>query len=123
MTERRTNILVVEDEVMISELLADYLSGAGFDVRIAATADEALGYLESEPGVDLLFTDINLAGSSMDGSALAREVRVRRPEMPIVYCSGRVSPSAVAPPVSRSMFLAKPYNLDHVSSLLRRLTA
>jgi len=70
----------------------------------------------------VLFTDINLLGS-MDGSMLARQVRAQRPELPIVYCSGRYSPSALAPPVPRSMFVRKPYDPADLCRLLTRLTA
>ena len=59
-----------------------------------ADAKAALRYLESGSAVDVLFTDINLAGE-MDGSMLAARVREQRPELPIVYCSGRYSPSAL----------------------------
>jgi hypothetical protein len=45
--------------------------------------------------VDVLFTNINLAGD-MDGSTLAIRVRGLRPELPIVYCSGRFAVGAVA---------------------------
>ena len=84
--------------------------------------EAALRYLKSGAEVDVLFTDINLAGR-MDGSMLAREARAQRPELPIVYCSGRYSPSALAPPVSRSIFVRKPYSPDDLCRLLERLTS
>ncbi len=70
----------------------------------------------------MLFTDINLPGG-MDGSTLAEQVREQRPDLPIVYCSGRYSPSALAPLVSRSIFVKKPYDLADVCTLLERLTS
>ena len=72
--------------------------------------------------MDVLFTDINLAGS-MDGAVLAQQVRKRRPDLPIVYCSGRYTSARSAPPVSRSVFLRKPYDPADLSVLLTRLTA
>jgi CheY-like chemotaxis protein len=122
MLARRANILLVEDELLISKLIAEVLCEHGFDVHAVAEAEEALRYLESETEVDVLFTDINLAGQ-MDGSELAERVRERRPELPIVYCSGRYSPSALAQPVPRSIFVRKPYNPDDLCTLLERLTA
>ena len=71
--------------------------------------------------MDVLFTDINLLGR-MDGSMLARQVRAQRPELPIVYCSGRYSPSALAPPVPRSMFVRKPYDPADLCRCWTRLT-
>jgi hypothetical protein len=50
-------------------------------------------------------------------------VRAQRPELPIVYCSGRYLPSELAPPVPRSMFVQKPYSPEDLCRLLERLTA
>jgi hypothetical protein len=54
---------------------------------------------------------------------LAKKVRERRPEIPIVYCSGRYSETALLPLMSRSLFLKKPYNPSDLCTLLTRLTA
>jgi two-component system, response regulator PdtaR len=121
MPSRRTCVLVVEDEILISNLIAEVLGESGFDVHAVANAEAALAYVDSNAAVDVLFTDINLPGG-MDGSKLAERVRERRPELPIVYCSGRFSPSALAPPVPRSVFVKKPYVLADVCTLLERLT-
>ena len=122
MTARRTSVLVVEDETLISNLIAEVLDESGFAVHAVADGEEALRYLESGADVDILFTDINLLGP-MDGSTLARAARAQRPELPIVYCSGRYSPSALAPPVPRSIFVKKPYSPTDLCRLLERLTA
>ena len=92
---RRTSVLVVEDEVMISDLVAEVLAEYGFDVHTEVNGEAALNYLDSGPEVDVLFTDINLQGR-MDGSTLAKAARERRPDLPVVYCSGRHSPSAIS---------------------------
>jgi CheY-like chemotaxis protein len=119
---RRTNILLVEDEPLISEMIADVLCENGFDVHAVADGESALRYLDDGPEVDVLFTDINLLGR-MDGTMLAKAVRERRPEIPIVYCSGRYSESALLPLMSRSLFLKKPYNPADLCTLLTRLTS
>jgi CheY-like chemotaxis protein len=121
MPTRRASVLVVEDEIFISNLVAEVLSEGGFAVHAVAAGEEALRYLESGADVDVLFTDINLLGP-MDGATLAREARAQRPELPVVYCSGRYSPSALAPPVPRSVFVKKPYDLTDLCRLLERLT-
>ncbi len=121
MAPRRANVLVVEDEVMISEMVFEVLSENGFDVHAFTNGEMALRYLESGPEVDVLFTDINIEGC-MDGAALAKAARERRPDLPIVYCSGRCSPSAMGPLMSRSIFVKKPYDLAELCTLLTRLT-
>jgi CheY-like chemotaxis protein len=121
MTGRRTSVLVVEDELLICKLITEVLCESGFAVHAVADAEEALRYLESGADIDVLFTDIDLPGG-MDGSMLARQARVQRPELPVIYCSGRYSPSALAPPVPRSIFLRKPYSPAELCRLLVRLT-
>ncbi len=121
MSTRRASVLVVEDELLICNLIAEALCDNGFVVHAVAEGEEALRYLESGAEVDVLFTDINLLGR-MDGSMLAQQVRAQRPELPIVYCSGRYSPSALAPAVPRSIFVRKPYSPAELCRLLARLT-
>jgi CheY-like chemotaxis protein len=115
------SVLVVEDEVLISSLVADALSTSGFLVHEVTTADEALEYIDSGAAIDVLFTDINLPGG-MNGAELATRARQMRPEMPIVYASGRYKLSEIAPLVPRSLFMAKPYDPNDVCALLTRLT-
>jgi len=119
---RHKRVLLVEDEVLISEVVADALCESGFEVHVETDAEAALRYLEAGAEVDILFTDINLAGD-MDGSMLAERARKQRPDLPIVYCSGRYSPSALSPPVPRSIFVRKPYATADIATLLARLTA
>jgi CheY-like chemotaxis protein len=114
-------ILLVEDELLIAELVSDVLAERGFEVKAVTTAEDALVRLEADPEIDLLFTDINLPG--MDGAELARQARALRPDLPIVYASGRHSAMTIAPLVSRSLFVSKPYNPDDVCSLIGRLAA
>jgi CheY-like chemotaxis protein len=115
------SVLVVEDEVLISNLVADVLSASGFLVYEVTTADEALEYIDSGAAIDVLFTDVNLPGG-MNGAELATRARQMRPEMPIVYASGRYKLSEIAPLVPRSLFMAKPYDPNDVCALLTRLT-
>jgi CheY-like chemotaxis protein len=115
-------ILVVEDEALIGEMVADALEEQGFDVFLVSNAADALRHVESGAQVDALFTDIHLPGG-MDGSELASRVRSLRPDMPIVYASGRWHPTDREQLVSRSVFLPKPYDPRDAGNLLMRLVA
>jgi CheY-like chemotaxis protein len=115
-----TAVLLVEDESLISALVSDALVDQGFAVYAVATAEEALRYLESGAAVDVLFTDINLPGA-LSGVDLAVKARAMRPDLPIVYASGRYDPSDLKPMVARSVFLAKPYDPADACTLLGRL--
>jgi CheY-like chemotaxis protein len=116
------SVLLVEDEELISHLVADELSEHGFAVHEVADATAALNYINSGGSVDVLFTDVNLPGS-IDGTELAIRVRDMRPDMPIVYASGRYSASGLGKMVTRSVFVPKPYQPADVCTLLARLTA
>jgi CheY-like chemotaxis protein len=115
-------ILVVEDEALLGEMVVDALEEQGFEVLLVSNAADALRHVESGAQVDALFTDVHLPGG-MDGSELARRIRSLRPELPIVYASGRWQPSDDQQLVSRSVFLAKPYDPRDAGNLLMRLVA
>jgi len=110
-------VLLVEDEYLISEWVAESLSEQGFAVHAAANAADALRHLATAP-VDVLFTDINLPGA-MDGAMLARRARELLPRLPVVYASGR--PNVLDPTmrVPGSSFVPKPY----VPALVGRILA
>jgi len=111
------HVLLVEDEVFISDMVSDLLTCHGFDVRAVTNAEDALVHLRSGAPCDLLFTDINLAGPT-DGAMLALAARRLRPELAVVYTSGTVAGSDLHA-VPGSAFLPKPYNPDTLCAFLR----
>jgi CheY-like chemotaxis protein len=62
-------VLVVEDEILIRELVAEELEEAGYSVVVATNADQAIAILEALQDIHLVFTDIGMPGS-MDGLKL-----------------------------------------------------
>lgn len=116
-----TKVLLVEDDVLINAIVADELRDYGFVVFEASTGEQAIGLIENEPEIAILFTDINLPGD-LDGRELAARARVMRPELPIVYASGRYAAFGLDGMVSRSLFVPKPYRPAEVCALLARLT-
>jgi CheY-like chemotaxis protein len=68
--------------------------------------------------IDILFTDMNLAGH-MDGATLAGLARALLPALIVVYTSG--SMNAVPHGVARSAFVQKPYSPDRVGLMLSRM--
>jgi CheY-like chemotaxis protein len=110
-------LLLVEDEFLISEMVAEDLSEQGFVVRAVANGPDALSHLASA-AVDILFTDVNLPGG-MDGMTLARRAREMQPDLPVVYASGHANAFDLERCVPGSIFIAKPY----VPSLVGRILA
>jgi CheY-like chemotaxis protein len=113
-------ILVVEDEELVRDFTVDLLSDCGYVVLAAANGREALAMLDGETKIDLLFTDIVMPGD-LDGFALAREAKRRRPLLPVLYTSGytdRFGASDVGE--TFGPIVAKPYRLDQLDTEIRR---
>ncbi|MFO1143636.1 MAG: response regulator [Amaricoccus sp.] len=114
-------VLVVEDEALIRFTIADDLRDAGFEVVEAATADQAIGVLSDDPGIRLLFTDIDMPGS-MDGLRLSAVLRDRWPPVRILVTSGKQVPATAEMPAG-SRFMPKPYAAADVLDAVRAMLA
>lgn len=80
-------ILVVDDEQAVRELVRRLAERAGYRVKEAASAENALDILHgADPPLNLMLTDIVMPG--MNGLALAAKAHVLRPEMPVIFMSG-----------------------------------
>lgn len=101
-----TNVLVVEDEMVLRMRAIDIVEDAGFTAIAAVNADDALAILESRSDISLLFTDIQMPGS-LDGLKLAHAVHRRWPEIKIVLVSGQAKVADADKP-ENSRFFAKP---------------
>ncbi len=108
-------ILVVDDEVEVALALQGMLEEAGYMVRTALNADEAIAAIRMG-GPDLLLTDVTMPGT-MDGMALARQVRQARPDLPVVLITG--NPMVVAGS-SEFPLLQKPINSRQLDAAIRR---
>ncbi|MCP1198979.1 response regulator [Notoacmeibacter sp. MSK16QG-6] len=99
---------------------SDMVADAGYEPVEATCVREALEILQRRDDIAILFTDINLAGSS-DGLELAREVAKRWPPIAVIVASGRhfLEPSALP---KRARFMAKPYLPSDFNKVLADLT-
>jgi len=77
--------LVVDDEEEVAEVVADILTTAGHTAVIAASGQAAVDHIGAEP-FDLVFTDLAMPG--MTGWQVARAVKAKAPEVPVVMMSG-----------------------------------
>src|SRR4051794_4768654 len=101
-----TNVLVVEDEMVLRLRAVDIVEDAGFTAVEAVSADEALAILESRSDISLLFSDIQMPGS-MDGLKLAHAVHERWPAIKIILVSGQLGLPDLDIPLD-SRFFGKP---------------
>jgi len=111
------SVLIVEDELILSMAIADFLQMKGFQVIEAAHAGEAVSILTSRP-VDLVFTDVKMPGS-MDGLELAQFIRANYPRVAIVITSGHISNSRRLS--QEEVFVAKPYDFEQLCQLFEAL--
>lgn len=117
MNERPT-VLVVEDEPFIREIIVDFLSETGFEVRCAETTQGAIDELDRSGPVDAALVDIDLEQKG-GGFIVARHAHARRPEMLIVYTSGGAQAGLKDELVAGSLFVPKPYMPGRLCALLR----
>jgi CheY-like chemotaxis protein len=117
-------VLVVEDEVLIRLVIADYLRECGYRVHEAANAAEAVVVLESPTvTIDIVFSDVQMPGE-MDGFGLARWVRVHQPDVRVILTSSVERSADIAATLCEAgPLLEKPYEPTGVVERIRQLIA
>jgi len=115
-------ILVVDDEQDILDNVTLMLTGLGYRVLGATSADAAAGLLETEAHIDLLFTDVIMPGA-MSSRALAERARVRHPHIRVLFTSGYTEDAVIRNDRLEAgvNLLSKPYARDDLAVALRRL--
>jgi two-component system cell cycle sensor histidine kinase/response regulator CckA len=111
-------VLLVEDDQLVRRVAERALNRAGWVVRCADSAEDALEILK-EATCDLMISDIAMPG--MDGVALARLVLARQPELPIILTSG-YERGAEDDAIANVVFLAKPYGQAELLAAVARIT-
>ena len=111
MTTMTTEILIIEDDPIMREALAEWLKGAGYGVRKAADGSAGLAAVKLAAPA-LVVTDIHMPGTC--GAVVIAELKQRYPEIPIIAISclfnsghGMNADAAVALGAARA--LAKPF--------------
>ena len=120
MTEvTQERVLLVEDDDSLRQLLVEELEDRGLQVRALASAEEAVGSLESwEPA--LVVSDLRLPGA--DGMALLRRVRTMQaaPAFLVITAFGSIQQAVAALKEGADEFLTKPLDLEHFALAVAR---
>jgi CheY-like chemotaxis protein len=119
------SILLVDDEPQVVSFITAIAKPLGYQVESAKDGAEALWLYEMDPNIDALITDVRMPG--MDGFELAKTLRVRRPDLPVLIISGffHESPDIAgdAFETHRNHYLAKPFSKEQLIKRLEGLFA
>ncbi len=117
---RAGRLLLVEDEHLLRELIAQFLRGECFDVVEAADGLEAVEFFSNKGSFDVVLLDLNLP--RICGVEVCRRVRILKPTQPVIICSAAILDSHLAAleQMQVQQFLSKPY---HPLELLGRIAA
>ena len=110
-------ILVVEPDVLVRMVIADYLRECGYRVFEAISAREAMAMLGAGTKIDAVFSEVQLGGD-MDGFGLGQWVRSNRPQVEVILTSGLTPAAEKAGELCAEGPLEKPY---HPQQLVNRL--
>jgi len=116
-----SDILIVDDEPDIRELVAGILKDEGHGTRTARDSDEALAAVVAYRP-NLVFLDIWLKGSRLDGLQLLDSLKQEHPELPIVLISGRGNSETAVSAIKRGAydFIEKPFKADRLMLVAKR---
>lgn len=113
-------LLVVDDEEPVRELAARILTDHGYQVLTACDGADAIAVFAPRAAyVRLLLTDLQMP--ILGGIALAGAVRRMQPRLPIVVMSGIEIPSSAPLKDFAAAFLAKPFQVETLLSMVRRM--
>ncbi|MGE0749261.1 MAG: sigma-54-dependent transcriptional regulator [Variibacter sp.] len=109
------DILIVDDEADIRDLVGGILEDEGYGTRTAGNSDDALGAIASRRP-NLLFLDIWLQGSKLDGLQLLDLIKADHPDLPVVMISGHGNIETAVSAIKRGAydFIEKPFKADRL---------
>lgn len=110
MLARPPSVLIVDDDDHVREVVAAMLEEAGFKVAAAASGWDALDLIEHHE-FDLAVVDVGLP-DGLDGVAMIRCARARRPQIRCLFISGFSDPITDDP--ERDDFVGKPFRLTEL---------
>ena len=111
-------ILVADDEPFIGDLLGLILKSQGHTAKVVLNGAAALVAFQGDE-FDLVITDLSMP--EIDGLALAKEIKARKPSQRIALLTGSAEEDMTQPNID--YILAKPVQVDKLSELLAALEA
>ncbi|WP_235514739.1 response regulator [Acidovorax sp. Root217] len=115
-------ILVVEDETLVRELVAEVLRDLGYQVLEAHDGPSGLHQLRvPQRRIDLLITDVGLPG--LNGRQVAEAASAERPDLKILFMTGYAEKVSASQPFASPgrEILTKPFEVDDMARRVRAL--
>jgi two-component system nitrogen regulation response regulator NtrX len=115
------DILIVDDEADIRDLVAGILEDEGHRTRTAAHSDAALEAI-AQRRPQLVFLDIWIQGSKLDGLQLLDVIKEQNPDLPVVMISGHGNIETAVSAIKRGAydFIEKPFKADRLVLVAER---
>ena len=108
------HILLVEDEDMVRAVATRALVRAGYTVTGASDGEEGLELVKAGGVFDMVVSDVVMP--SMDGPAMAREIRKLAPELPVLFMSGYAEEQLREQiNIANMFFIPKPFSVQQIS--------
>ena len=114
-------LLLVEDDPLVRDTVALMLEEDGFEVVEADNAQAALLLIRDGLQARMIVTDVDL-GPGPSGADLADELHRIRPELRIIFITGRGTCLWDRESDEREAVLPKPFPMDALSGLIRRMS-
>ncbi len=110
-----TDILIVDDEADIRELVAGILEDEGHGTRTAGSSDDAIAAIQARRP-HLVFLDIWLQGSRLDGLQVLDLIQAEHPDLPVVMISGHGNIETAVSAIKSGAydFIEKPFKADRL---------
>src|SRR2546430_5208974 len=118
-----SDILIVDDEADIRDLVAGILDDEGFATRTARDSDSALTEIANRRP-HLVFLDIWLQGSKLDGLQLLEQIKKDNADLPVIVISGHGNIETAVAAIKRGAydFIEKPFRADQLLIVVDRAT-
>jgi len=112
-------LLVVDDDQVARELLAETLGREGYRVRVAGGGEEALRLAGAEP-FDMALVDLRMP--DLDGLAVLRQLAMIQPDLPVVILTAFATIETAIEAVNAGAFdyLSKPFRMEEIKIVVRR---
>ena len=110
-----SDILIIDDEADIRELVAGILEDEGYTTRTARDSDDAMAAIAARRP-NLIFLDIWLQGSRLDGLQMLVGIKAEHPDLPVVMISGHGNIETAVAAIKQGAydFIEKPFKVDRL---------